>query len=869
MTRKLYRTWLVASLAVLAAASCTAVFGDFELRSTSGTGGAGGNGAGGGGTCAVGAMACKRAADCPAPTGECVVAACTEKACCATTQAPVDTLCPGGTCDATGACKKTSCTTVADCATPKCATATCDAASQTCTFTPLQDGTPTPGATQTPGDCHTHVCVGGVDTDKEDDTDAPAVMAAMAGCADEACAAGAPKATLHAVDSVCSTFMGNQPGFCDAAGHCVACTKDSECPGATDDCQHPTCTNGACIQTFTAAGTATTTNPPQIAGDCHKIVCLGMLDGSMNDHQTVVDDTDVPASSPPCLTVTCSGGSPVKTPHPGVTCGVGETCNAQGNCGCQTNADCTLPQTCGGGGTAQVCGCTAKTCATLGKTCGGPFSDTCSGMLACDDAAKNGSETDVDCGGDPTKCATRCAQGKHCTAGTDCLSGFCADGVCCNMACTGVTCQACSAAAKGQGADGVCGAVKVGADPHGQCTAQAASTCGNVGGCNGSGGCTLYAMGTSCASTTCLGSTLTAHTCNGTGSCGAAMSSCSPYTCAAGSCRTTCSNSSQCVAGDVCVGTACVPGVPAGGSCSSNTQCSSGVCGTNGTGNCCTASCGFGGQCGPTGCAAGTGACVFPGASTQCFGGPFCQGQNKLAPNVCDGAGNCNQTPVTCAGGYLCQGMACLTTCGAAGPGQCQTGYYCDGVGAGACQPDLAPGKPCANGYQCLSGSCVMNMCTTISPGGNCTSNAECTSGVCGGGTGTGRCCTGPCATFGFPTCNATNCGFTGACTYPGAGVQCNGGPMCGAPGQLVPNVCDGTGSCNTLPNTCAGGNLCSGTACQANCGTVAGLAGCQQPGYYCDGVAPGVCQTRLASGMACAANYQCTSNNCAGLICQ
>ncbi len=45
----------------------------------------------------------------------------------------------------------------------------------------------------------------------------------------------------------------------------------------------------------------------------------------------------------------------------------------------------------------------------------------------CSDGVKNGSESDVDCGGS----CQRCTNGKRCTTGKDCLSGLCAiDGTC-------------------------------------------------------------------------------------------------------------------------------------------------------------------------------------------------------------------------------------------------------------------------------------------------------------------------------------------------------------------------------------------------------------------------------------------------------
>jgi hypothetical protein len=68
-----------------------------------------------------------------------------------------------------------------------------------------------------------------------------------------------------------------------------------------------------------------------------------------------------------------------------------------------------------------------------------------------------------------------------CTLGSDCASGFCVDGMCCNTACTG-TCQGCSYAVTGL-ADGTCGNVKNGTDPHMSCPPSglscATATCEN------------------------------------------------------------------------------------------------------------------------------------------------------------------------------------------------------------------------------------------------------------------------------------------------------------------------------------------------------------------------------------------------------
>jgi hypothetical protein len=131
--------------------------------------------------------------------------------------------------------------------------------------------------------------------------------------------------------------------------------------------------------------------------------------------------------------------------------------------------------------------------------------DGCFAAQNCDNGSKEGSETDVDCGGGAAgTCGTTCAIGKQCNVDTDCGAGHCADGVCCNVACNG-TCQACTAAKKGGGANGVCGSIALGLQD-----ASATTTCvgGNV--CDGVGNCKLgvgqtCVMNSECASGNCGG----------------------------------------------------------------------------------------------------------------------------------------------------------------------------------------------------------------------------------------------------------------------------------------------------------------------------------------------------------------------------
>jgi hypothetical protein len=104
-----------------------------------------------------------------------------------------------------------------------------------------------------------------------------------------------------------------------------------------------------------------------------------------------------------------------------------------------------------------------------------------------------------------------CIEPPVCSSGIQCQSGQCEDGVCCDEPCN-FDCFACSAVAKGGGADGICGPVLSGNDPHDDCTADSPASCGFDGTCSGSGlnSCRLYASGTVCGP---------GLSCNGAGVC--------------------------------------------------------------------------------------------------------------------------------------------------------------------------------------------------------------------------------------------------------------------------------------------------------------------------------------------------------------
>jgi hypothetical protein len=546
-------------------------------------------------------------------------------------------------------------------------------------------------------------------------------------------------------DSVCSTFLGSQAGFCDGAGNCVQCTKASECPGTTTDCEAPACTTNACTMNDTAAGTPTTTNPPQVPGDCQTIECNG-AGGTMS----VADNADVPPNTASgCQIGACTNGAPsYSSASNGAACGSGLACINGACTGCTMNSECQPPSydTCGGGGTPNTCGCTATTCVALGVTCG-TAPNGCGGTLPCNTGTKEGNETDVDCGGNPAMCATRCAQGKMCNVTSDCQSGLsCADGVCCNAACTG-TCYACTAALTGL-ASGVCGAIKAGLPaPAGECTPSAASTCGDEGAvCNGSGACQTWPNGTQCLAPTCSGNALSpAGTCaSGVCTSGGPIN-CTPYKCTSGACTTSCTfdtdcasssyycdSSHQCVlkltqgtacgAADQCQTGNCVDGFCCDTACNTQCQaCSNALTGdANGTcenvnpgtadpsGTCKTLAAT---SCGTDGLCATGGVCQFYGGSTVCVTASCSTVTNsQTTQGLCSGSGTCAGSTTSSCAPYVCGATAsCLTSCpsnDAIGDGSCAAGDWCNGT---TCVATQGSTSPCTRASQCTSHVCSGN----------------------------------------------------------------------------------------------------------------------------------------------------------------
>lgn len=151
--------------------------------------------------------------------------------------------------------------------------------------------------------------------------------------------------------------------------------------------------------------------------------------------------------------------------------------------------------------------------------------------------------------------------GTACTDGEQCKSGQCVDLVCCDSPCAGF-CRACSAAAKGQGSDGVCEFAALGADPDDECqTIGPEGFCQVPGTCNGSGACATQ-DGKDCKAPECSGldEQTNLSICDAFGNCvEQGTTTCTPYVCADGECKTECAADVDCAGAYACVAGQCVP----------------------------------------------------------------------------------------------------------------------------------------------------------------------------------------------------------------------------------------------------------------------------------------------------------------------
>ncbi len=485
--------------------------------------------------------------------------------------------------------------------------------------------------------------------------------------------------------------------------------------------------------------------------------------------------------------------------------------------------------------------------------------------------------------------ASCCTNDVVCSPGTSCV-----DDVCCSTDCNG-PCQACSAAKKGGGANGVCGSIAAGADPDSECT-PIPNSCARGDFCNGGGACQTAAQNTTCAPTTCSGSSLTVSQCDASGTCVSSPLSCTPYLCAnASACRSSCTIDGHCATNAFCrtSDSTCQPDRANGVACSGGSQCVSGNCID---GVCCESACagicqacsaakkgsgqdGFcenvaassdpdsecadDGQasCDHNGSCDGSGACANYALGTSC-GSTTCS-LGEQTGHSCNGFGSCDPTNTTLCSPYTCSGDECATSC--ATNTNCIASAYCRSSDD-TCQPDQDNGSSCTSASQCTSGNCVDGFCCDTACGGTCdacsaTKKGSGSSGTCGA-IEAGSDPDSECADEGAASCKKDGtCSGNHSCKLYENGTAC-GATSCSG-GTQTGFSCNGLGTCNpSSTSSCAPYVCADAIECADTCASDAGCV----TSSYCR--ADDTCQPDQTKGATCTAASQCTSGNCVDGYC-
>ena len=654
-------------------------------------------------------------------------------------------------------------------------------------------------------------------------------------CGAYVCGTGGSCLTTCTADAQCVSPNVCNGGSCGKKTNGNACAAVGEC--ASGFCEQGVCCASGCLGACRSCALTGT------AGTCTLVAAGADPLGQCADSGAAGCGTDG----------FCDGGGACRLYASGTTC-VAASC---------TGATFTPARTCSGTGTCQPTA--TQSCGTY--TCGtNACKISCTGDADClaPNVCVNGA-----CGKKPT--------GTACAAAAECVTGFCEQGVCCATACTG-TCRSCAVA----GSAGACSDVPAGQDPMSQCADQGAPSCGTDGSCNGAGGCRIYASGTSCAAATCTGSTLTAaRSCTGTGTCQAATtSSCSPYACGTGACKTSCTVDGDCVASFFCIGGSCAKKA-IGATCSASADCGSGFCAQ---GVCCAtacagtcASCALAGtvgtctsvpngqdplnqcadlgapSCSTDGACNGSGACRQYGAGTQCAAAT-CTGSTSTPARTCNGSGTCQTVTTSSCSPYACGTGACRTTCSTTA--DCASPNVCT---AGSC--GKAPiGATCTADAECNSGVCAQGICCATTCTGTCRSCAIVgTLGSCVN-VPAGQDPLNQCADAGASTCSTDGfCNGAAGCRLYAAGSSCAPASCTGStftPGR----TCNGTGTCLTVATASCSPYVCGSGACRTTCAADT------------DCIAPNVCSagacTKRPNGATCTTAGDCSSGVCAQGIC-
>ncbi|MBI5536645.1 MAG: hypothetical protein HY898_28255 [Deltaproteobacteria bacterium] len=486
---------------------------------------------------------------------------------------------------------------------------------------------------------------------------------------------------------------------------------------------------------------------------------------------------------------------------------------------------------------------------------------------SCTNNVKDGTESDVDCGGSCKKCAI----GDDCTKGTDCVDGVCSTST---KKCVAASCT-----------DTVKNGTETDVDCGGTCTTK----CAAGKDCNGDGDCVTGKCNASkkCAGAACddtiLNGDETDVDCGGScptkcsdtkkckidGDCGSGFCDPTNQVCNPAACDNTHKDSNET---DVDCGGSCTTKCAVGKGCAGGNDCVDGVCDTNANPKVClAATCtdtvangdetdvDCGGSCAPTSKCADTKKCKVGG---DCTSGYCDATQLVCAPATCnDTVLNGDETDVDCGGTCpkcadtkICKinndcvslncgtGLTCVAaTCSDNIKNQGETDIDCGGDQGTTDCPRCADAKACAIDGDCLTNhACDPSTTTCV----QCLANANCALGKlcdttlktctingCVAGShecpGTETCCTGSCSDL---TADPQHCGACGtACSNNHVPT-----PTCAA--SVCTGVCEnGYGDCNL--NKATDGcevslqtdvNNCSacGTVCSANHVTAACAGG-------------------------------------------
>ncbi|MBK8252007.1 MAG: DUF4215 domain-containing protein [Polyangiaceae bacterium] len=520
------------------------------------------------------------------------------------------------------------------------------------------------------------------------------------------------------------------------------------------------------------------------AGSAGSPVCTPVDDG--NDCTDDVCENNMPVSKPleagtACSTGICDGNGvcvecletadcndPLKTCKMN-TC-IDVTCMDTELNGTETDVDC-------GGATCMPCA-DSLTCIVASDCQSGVCEDDGGGALkcipaACDDTVKNGTETDVDCGGScaPTQ---KCADTQACAVPEDCVSGVCTNSVCAVPTCgDGVVNAMGEACDDGNDVDGDMCDTNCTIPGCGNGIVVAPEECDDMNMVNGDGcdiNCTVSACGNGQ-----VGGTETCddgNKANGDG----------------------CDDGP----GGNCTATACGNGVVTGMEvCDDGNQTNGDGCDEGANGNCTVTACGNG---------------IVTGTEV-------CDDGNNTNADGCDDGANGNCTVSACGNGVL------------AGTEGCDDGNTTDNDGCDSNCTATGCGNGVVTGTEvCDTGNNANGDGCDDGPGGNCTATA------CGNGvtTGTEACDDGNTMSGDMCDSNCTipGCG-NGVIVAPEVCDDNNTTNGDGCDSNCTVTAC-GNGIV-TMGETCDDNNTTNGDGCDANCKPTGCGNGIATAGETCD----------------------------------